>query len=143
MAYRLTNRAADADRLLEKILKSSPGDTDALLQRGEIALERGQYDQAERDVQKVMKLKPAAPEAHYIFAKLNQARGLPLLYRQELSEALRLNPALIQIRVELMQNLVNANEARAALSLADSAPSFQRTLTPVIVQKKLGLLAAW
>jgi tetratricopeptide (TPR) repeat protein len=135
MAYRLTNRAADADRLLEKVLKSSPGDTDALLQRGEIALERGQYDQAERDVQKIMKLKPAAAEAHYIFAKLNQARGLPLLYRQELAEALRLNPGLIQIRAELMQNLVNANEGKAAISLADSAPSFQRTMVPLVIQK--------
>jgi tetratricopeptide (TPR) repeat protein len=135
MAYRLNNRAADADRLLEKVLKNSPGDTDALLQRGEIALERGQYDQAERDVQKIMKLKPAAAEAHYIFAKLNQARGLPLVFRQELGEALRLNPNLIQVRAELMQNLVNVGEAKAALALADSAPSFQRSMGPLIVQK--------
>jgi tetratricopeptide (TPR) repeat protein len=135
MAYRRTNREADADQLLDKAVKSNPGDTDALLQRGEIALERGQFDQAEADVQKVLKLKPSAPEAHYIFAKLNQNRGLTLLYRQELSEALQLNPALLPIRVELMQNLVNANEAKAALALLDSAPAYQRTMVPILVQR--------
>jgi len=135
MAYRLTNRAADADRLLEKVIKSNPGDTDALVQRGEIELERGQFDLAEADVQKVLKLKPSAPEAHYIFAKLNQNRGLTLLYRQELSRALQLNPALMPIRVELMQNLVNTNEAKAALALFESAPPYQRTLVPMLVQR--------
>jgi tetratricopeptide (TPR) repeat protein len=135
VAYRLANRSADADKLLAKILKSSPGDTDALLQRGEIALERGQLDESEQDIQKVLKLKPIAPEAHYVFARLNLTRGLLLLYRQELAEALRLNPSMIQVRAEMMQSLVNAKEARAALALAEGAPPYQRSMTPLIVQK--------
>ena len=145
-AYRLTNHEPDADKLLEKALKNNSGDVDALLQRGEIALERGQLDQAEGDFNKVLKLRPAASEAHYLFARLNLARGLTLLYRQELSEALRLNPALMPVRAELMQNLVNSNEARAALALLDAAPAPQRSALPMLVQRnwafwKLGDLA--
>jgi len=40
----------------------------------------------------------------------------------------------MQVRAELMQNLVNANESRAALALAESAPTYQRSMVPIIVQ---------
>jgi tetratricopeptide (TPR) repeat protein len=139
VAYRMANRTADADQVLAKALKKNPGDVDALLQRGEIALERADYAQAETDLNRVLKLKPTAPEAHYVFGRLNLARGMPLIYRQEISEALRLNPELIPVRAELAQHLVNAKEARAAIALLDEAPASQRSAIPLLVQRNWAL----
>ena len=47
-------------------------------------MESGDYPQAEADLSKVLKMKPDSPEVHYVIAKLNQARGNILIYRQEL-----------------------------------------------------------
>lgn len=139
IAYRTTNHVPAADKLLESALKKNPKDGDALLQRAEIAIGNGQYAQAETDLNLVMKLRPTAPEVHYIMARLNLAKGMPLLYRQDLSEALRLNPNLLAIRIELAQSLNNDKQPQAALDVVDSAPAHQRSSVALLVQRNWAL----
>ncbi len=139
IAYRTTNRSADANRILETALKKNGKDADALLQRGEIAIERRDYGAAEVDLNQVLKLRPNAPEIHYVLARLNLMRGMPLIYRQELTEALRLNPDLLPVRIELAQNLLNANAASTALDVLDHAPAYQKTALPLIVARNWAL----
>jgi len=129
VAYRTVHRPADADRLLSAALKKNPKDLDALLQRGEIGIERRDFSQAEADLNSVLAAKPD-PEVYYLLAKLNQARGNVLLYRQNLSEALRLNPKLLTVRVELAGSLVATKAgAQAALDYLNQAPD----VIPVMV----------
>ena len=47
------------------------------------------------------------------------------MYRQELGEALRLNPALLAVRLELVQDYADSNEGHAARDLLDDARSFK------------------
>ena len=142
VAYRLANRGAEADKTLEGVLKKNPKDVDALLQRGEVFIEKRDYARAEADLNQVLRLRPNAPEVHYVFAKLNQARGGILMYRQELSKTLELNPALEAVRVELARNLIQSNEGRAALTVLDSAPEFQkRSSLQILVQRNWALWA--
>ena len=131
-AYNGANRRADAQKLLANVLKKNPKDLDALLQRGELLLADKQYARAEADFSQVQHLLPSSPEIHYLQAKLNQARGNVLLYRQELGDALRLNPALMSVRLELVQSFLQANDGKTALDLLNEAPEAQKQLPPFI-----------
>jgi tetratricopeptide (TPR) repeat protein len=139
VAYRLSGRAAEAEKVLSTTLKANPKDADALLQRAEILLEKRDYAHAEADLNQILRLRPNAPEVHYVLAKLNEERGNLLMCRQELSETLRLNPALQVVRVELAQKLVNGNEGRAALDVLNEAPEFQKRSTGILVQRNWAL----
>lgn len=138
-AYREVNRALDAEKVLDKALKKNPKDLDALLQRGEMFLAARKYDLAERDLNLVLHLKPDAAEVHYVLAKLHQARGTVLSYRQELSAALQLNPYLLSVRLELSQDLIASKEPRVGLDLLNEAPAGQKQLMPVVVQRNWAL----
>ena len=138
MAYRSVNRAADAERILEQALKKNSRDLDALLQRGELFLAAGKYPQAEADMNQVIHFQSDSAEAHYVLAKLHQARNADAVYRQELSKALQLNGFLVSVRLELAQALIAGNNAIAALDLLDAAPDSQKQLTPVQVQRNWG-----
>jgi len=133
-AYRLTNRAADVDRLLQTALKKNRKDLDAILQWSEILIERGKLGDAETNLNGALKQNRNAPEVHYLLGKLHQAHGDTLLYRQELSEALSLNPALDTVRLELIRNYIAVNDGHSARDLVDMVPEAMRSL-PMLVER--------
>jgi tetratricopeptide (TPR) repeat protein len=141
-AYWNINRVDDARKVLDAALKANSKDQDALLQRAELLITTGKYMQAEEDMAYVLRLSPNSAEAHYVLAKAKQARGSDLTYRQELTEALRLNPHLLTVRLELANDLANHQEARAAIDLLDAAPEAQRTLIPLVVQRNWAFWSA-
>lgn len=140
-AYEAMNRVPDALKLLTTSLQKNPKDLDALLQRGEILLHANDLSKAEVDLNRVLHLKPDSSEVHYAVAKLNQARGGALTYRQELNEVLRLNPLLLQVRIELTKSLILDNAAKAALAMLDAAPAEQKQAIPVLEQRNWALLS--
>ena len=140
LAYRAMRRAADADKVLEKALKENPKDLDALQQRGEVLIGSGKYAEAEADLNQVLRFKPDQPEIHYLLAKLNQARGTVLTYRQELFETLRINPNLLAVRLELAHSLLTGgSEARAAVDLLNAAPDSQKDSLSILVERNWAL----
>jgi tetratricopeptide (TPR) repeat protein len=102
----------------------------------------GKYGLAETDFNQVLYAKPNSSEVHYVLAKLHKARGSALLQRQELFEALRLNPVLLRVRLELAQLLIEDNGAKTAIDVLDEAPAFQRQLLAVLVQRNWALWAS-
>jgi tetratricopeptide (TPR) repeat protein len=141
IAYRTTNREGAADKILASALKKNPKDGDALLQHAEIAVGKGQYPDAEEALNRLRKLRPEASEVHYVLGRLDLARGQNLTYRQELSEALRLNPELLAVRLELAQNFTNGKEVGAALELLNNAPKFQQSALAFLVERNWALWA--
>lgn len=140
-AYLAVNRLSDAEKLLSTVLKNNPKDPDALLQRSRIYLAAGNYTEAHSDAAQVLRFQPDSAAAHYIVAKVSQSKGEMLIYRQELSEALRLNPRMLPIRLELAQLLMATNAARAALEvMKKDIPDTQKDLIPVLVQRNWILL---
>jgi tetratricopeptide (TPR) repeat protein len=131
----------NAEKVLQSALEKNPKDPDALLQRGELYLMDGRYAKAETDLNQVLHQKPNSAELHYIMSKLHEARGSVLLQRQELSEALRFNPSLLQVRLELCQLLLAGHAAQSALQVLKEAPGFQQQWLPVIVQRNWVFLA--
>jgi len=133
-AYQIANRTPEAFKVLNAVLKSNPSDLDALLERSELFLASKKFDDAETDLNRVLHNKSDSAEAHFALAKLNLARGNTLTYRQELDEVLRLNPLLLPVRVELAKSLL-ADNARAALTVLESAPPLQKNAIPIIEER--------
>ena len=140
-AYLSAGRTPDAEKLLNQALKKNPKDSDALLQRGEIALTAQNFNQAETDLNRVAQLQPTAPEVHYILAKLYGARKEDPRSRQELAKALELNPYLMTARLELAQSLIAGHSAQAALDSLNDAPASQKTAPALVAERNWALWA--
>jgi len=140
-AFQAADRLPDAQKVLNDALKRNPKDLDALLQRGEISLAARNYDSAEGDFNQVLRLQPDAPEVHFALGRLYLARGATSRYKEELYSALKLNPFLMPIRLELAQVLSSegGKGATTALDLLDSAPISQRESVPLIVKRNWAL----
>ena len=125
-AYQVLNRFADAQKVLDESLQKNPKDLDALLQRAELFLRSNRFSQAEADLNEVLHLRPNSADARYMRAQIQRARGNSLSYRQELSEALRLDAALLLVRIELADSLIAARQPQAALETLNAAPAPQK-----------------
>jgi tetratricopeptide (TPR) repeat protein len=134
-AYESAGRKQEAENVLKAALEKNGKDLDALLQRGELYLANGKYGLAETDLNQVLHQKQNSAAVHYILAKLHEARRSTLLQRQELSEALRLSPSSVQMRLELAQLLLVNRAPKAALEVLGEAPKFQQQTIPVITQR--------
>ncbi|MGA7409249.1 MAG: tetratricopeptide repeat protein, partial [Bryobacteraceae bacterium] len=140
--YVAANRTPEAEKLLNSLLKKNPKDLDALLQRGELALAARNFNQAEADLNQVVRLQPTSAQLHYILAKLHLARKQDLQYRQELAKALELNPNLVVARLELAGALLAGSAtggAQAALDILNGAPVSQKALPAVVAQRNWAL----
>jgi tetratricopeptide (TPR) repeat protein len=138
-AYQSAQRLSDTQKVLESALKKNPKDLDALLQRAEIYLNAKMYDKAATDLNQVLRSNPDSAPAHYVLAKLHQARGERHTYRQELLAALQLDPALSAIRVEAAGGMIADGEAKAALSLLDAPGEGEKRSLPWVVERNWAL----
>lgn len=140
-AYLATGRKQRAEAVLNEALKLHRHDADALLQRGQMRIRAGEWDQAEADLTTVVGFHPGSAPAHYLMSKIHQQRGRLRRQREELGEAIRLDPELLAPRIELAQILTFSGSAREALDLLDAAPPSQRSSLPVAVQRNWAHLA--
>lgn len=147
-AYRAVQRPQDADRVLNQALQKNPKDGDALLQRAETLIEAGKLSEAEADVNNVRRLRPNGAEVHFLLARLNKAKGSLLVYRQELAEALHLDPTMLPVRIELANQMIVNKDPKGALGLLnDGLPPMQQDSDALQIQRNwaywaLGDLAA-
>ncbi len=100
----------------------------------------GKYQDAQNDLNLVLRYRPEAAEPHMLLARLHQAQGKTLNQRQELAEALRLDPSLMDVRLDLARLLIASKGAAAALEILDQAPDSQKRAIPVIVESNWALL---
>jgi tetratricopeptide (TPR) repeat protein len=141
-AYWAIRRLDLVERMLDEAIKKQPKDLEALLQRGELYIATGRFGQAEADLGKVLSLRSDAAVVHFVLAKLEQARGSDLGYRQELQEALRLNPGLLQARLDLARRLTESGFPESAIKLLNEAPATDRTSVSLVTERNWALLAA-
>ena len=138
--YMIAGRRSDAQRLLAQAIARNTRDADALLQRSEMSIEAAQYQAAQNDLNLVIRYRPDSAEAHLILARLHHAQHAPLAERQELAEALQLNPALLSVRLDLARLLIASKASQAALEILQEAPDAQKHTLPVIIESNWALL---
>lgn len=122
-AYLLSDRQPDAERVLGEAIKASSKDADALLQRSIMYLGMERYEEAARDLTKVLQLRSYPAQAHYLLSKVYGAQGAVPNQKQELGEALKAKPDFVPARIELARLLVGTGAAKSALQLLDERPA--------------------
>ena len=134
-AYFLSKRLPDAEKVLAAAIEKNPKDADALLQRSQMRLRAGKHAEAQADLSNVLRFDPNSGRVHYLLSKVYQAQRSVLRQRQELSEAVRLDPNLLVARLELAQLLTATNAANSALTLLSETPQAQKNTLPVLIQQ--------
>ena len=136
-AYLQTDRGAEAEKLLTDVLDDKPNDADARMQRAEVYRRTSRLPEAQKDLAAALEYRPNSHEAHFLLAKVHEELGDSRLQRQELDEALRINPAYLPARLELAQALLRGASAapQSALDLLNEAPPEQRETAPVVAAR--------
>ena len=115
---------------------------DALLQQSELLMEAGKYQDAEANVNQALHfLSLVLPRCDYVKrAQLHRKHGQVGLYRQELSETLRLDPYILAARLE-MARVLDGSEPRGAIALLNETPPSQKDAPRVIIERNWALWA--
>lgn len=139
-AYLAMNRVGDAEKVLTAALKKNGLDVDALLQRSRIYLGSGKYDEAKADLIRVLHFRSGSAEAHYLLAKVGQAKEDTASQKQELGEALRADPKYLAARIDLAQLLLANRDAQSTLHLLDETPPDQKGTVAIVTKRNWALL---
>jgi tetratricopeptide (TPR) repeat protein len=132
------NRGPEAERILNAALRKNPNDLHALEQRSELYLMEQKYSDAEKDLNRILHERPDSAQAHYALARLFRSQ---LRARQELSEAIRLDPNLAAARLDLAAFLTRHKDPHGALAVLDQAPAVQKNDVRFAIERNTALLA--
>jgi tetratricopeptide (TPR) repeat protein len=117
----------EAGKLIAEVLAKNPRDNDALILRGNLALERGDAASAITDLRAVLRDQPEAVGVMRVLARAHMANDEVALAEEHLRKAMSLAPADTSIRVELVQFLTRTRRTEQAIALAEetvkAAPS--------------------
>src|SRR5439155_22753540 len=94
----------------------------------------------ENDLQQVLHFLPDSPEAHFALARVRGLKGDFRSHRQELAEAVRLNPELLPARLAMARSFIAGSDAKSALQVLDETPRSQKTAVDVIVERNWAML---
>ena len=141
-AYSAMGKSQAAQKIVDAAIKKNPKDIEALYERAGLFLQAGNTIEAEKDVNEILRSQADFAPGHLAMAAIHKAQHLQRSERQELNEALRINPALLQARLTLARNLIKANDAKSALELLNGTPANQSTLLGVVVERNWAFLAS-
>jgi tetratricopeptide (TPR) repeat protein len=130
------NRYDDARKLIGEVLQKSPRDTDALLIRGEIELQRGDPAGAIGDLRVVLRDQPTSVPVQRLLARAHLANREPALAEQALHSALDVAPGDAGVRLELARLLSQTQRPEQAVSLLEQGVR----LDPTDAQLREGLV---
>jgi tetratricopeptide (TPR) repeat protein len=139
-AYVGSKRSDRAMAVLSAALKRNSKDTNALLQKSELDLRAGQTSQAEQQLKQVLYQEPNSAVAHYGLAAVYRAQGSRRSENQELNNALRADPGMLQARLLLATNLRAQRQFQSALQVCDEAPAQQKNNLALILERNWALL---
>lgn len=140
-AYMTLDRILDAQNVISAAIQKNRKDGEALLQRASLKLIAGDAPGAQADAMEVLRFRPESAEAHYVLSQVHGKQGSILLRKQELGEALKLDPSMMIARIELAELMVQTNAAKGALALLDEIPEAQKQLLPVVLERNRVLMA--
>lgn len=133
MAYEAGNRPSDAENVIAAALKKNPKDINALLDQSAIYLRNGNTTQAQTALLTALHFQPDSAKLHYLLASVDQALDKPEMRRQELAEAVRLDPNLLPARLQLAKLLISNKGAKEARGLLEETPAAQKNDPTVLV----------
>jgi tetratricopeptide (TPR) repeat protein len=119
-AYKLSmGKTEEAQRMFDEILKASPRDAVALVQRGRMLLSAGNYKDAIIDLRAAEKDQPDSAQVVGLLAQAHLLNKEPQLARDVVLGAAKQDPANTELRLVAVNFLAGNKEVEAALKEAD------------------------
>jgi tetratricopeptide (TPR) repeat protein len=112
-----TGRVAEAQKLVNDVLKMSPRDSQALFLRANMELESGDATAAITDLRAELRDEPTSPVVLRTLAGALTRNGQPALAQETLRTSLQANPKDIPTRLDLAQSLAGAGDSDQAKNL--------------------------
>ena len=140
--YLATERIASAEAILNAVLKDNAKDQEALIQRSQIYLRKGQPDKAQKDVEAILRNDPSSAQGHYLMSKIYRANGNQLRQQDELTQALRIAPESLPARLDLTDALLTSHNPNAALETLEGAQQAQKQTLRYLLVQNWALIAA-
>lgn len=135
------HKSEEAKAELESAIKADPKRSDLLVMRARVALEENRTEDAGRDLQ-VVRQRDFRNEAMILAeARYRELRGETVMQGNLLNEALRLNPGLLEARLNLSRILTQSGKPEVALRILDEASAAERA-TPVLLRYRNTALIA-
>lgn len=111
----------EAGKLIAEVLEKNPRDNDALVMRGNLAMERKDPAAAIADLRAVLRDQPASVPVMRTLARAHLANGEPALAEENLRAAVEVAPTDVAARIELAQLLSQTHRAESAVTLLEEA----------------------
>ena len=137
--YMGLGRTADAEKLVESILKDHPSDAQSLLVRGELQVQQDRIEEGLKDLQRASQTEPRWALAHYYVAIAQLKRGELKLAEPELRSTLELDPNFVAARVLLAEVELKGGKVENALAELDKAISRKRSMITPYIMRSLAL----
>ncbi len=117
--YAAERKNDEARKLVQEVLAENPRDNDALLLRGNLAMQGNDPAAAIGDLRAVLRDQPEAVPVLRALARAHVANHEPALAEETLQRAVALSPGDADVRVELAQMLAQAGKSEQALPLIE------------------------
>ena len=117
--YAAEHKNDEARKLIQEVLAENPRDNDALLLRGNLAMQGNDPAAAIGDLRAVLRDQPDAVPVLRALARAHIANHEPALAEEALQRAVALSPADPEVRVEFAQMLAQAGKTEQALPLIE------------------------
>ena len=111
--------AAEAQRLIDEVLRKNPRDSEALLLRGNLALDRHDAGAAIADLRAVLRDEPGSVPIRRTLARAYLANGDVTLAEEALRGAMDVAPTDTMVRVELAQVYAQTQRLEQAATLLE------------------------
>jgi tetratricopeptide (TPR) repeat protein len=113
--------APEARKLIDEVLAKNPRDNDALIMRGNLALENHDANAAIADLRAALRDQPEAVGVLRVLARAHLANNETALAEESLRRAMTLSPQDVGLRLELAQLLAQTNRIEQGTALVEES----------------------
>ncbi len=112
------NRLDEASRIIEDLLKKSPQDPEALIQKGQLLLRQKKADEAITTLQTALKNAPQNGAGHYYLGVAYSEKGNALQAEGEWRQAVRMSPIMPEAWLALCASISQRSDWRSLEDLS-------------------------
>jgi tetratricopeptide (TPR) repeat protein len=137
-----SGKKKEAEAVVNSTLAKNAKDRGALLQRVTLLVDRGDLENAAKDVKTLLELKANSAPLSYQQSRIFAARGETTRQGDLLTETLKYNPRFLLARLDLAKLLIQSGKASTAVSVLDESNAAEKNTAEYAYFRNMALMAS-